>query len=72
MKQRNKWEKLYEAAILETDNSKLKERIDAALAAIEVCLREFGQNRTGTPKERQALREALKGLAVLREKAPPR
>ena len=35
------WDPLYAAAILETDRSKLKSRIDAAQAAIDRRLREM-------------------------------
>ncbi len=72
MNQRNNWEELYEAAILETDRSKLNERIDAALVAIESRLQALNENQSGDTEEQQAIRKALKGLGALREKAPPR
>jgi hypothetical protein len=60
------WEKLYQAAILETDWSKIEERIQAADTAISKRLHEFSLDHGGTPEENQRLRDALSGLSVLR------
>lgn len=60
------WKNLYTAAILETDWSKLNERIRAADLAIKGRLFEFSQNHGGTPEENQAIRDAVSGLTVLR------
>ena len=60
------WKELYEAAILETDDGKLQERVQAAKAAIEARLQEL-QGDHGTPEEKQAISDALHGLDVLRE-----
>jgi hypothetical protein len=62
----NEWEKLYQAAILETDWSKLEEQIHATDSAISARLHEFSLNHGGTPEENQRLRDALSGLSVLR------
>jgi hypothetical protein len=62
----NEWEKLYQAALLETDWSKIEEQIHAADSAISARLHEFSLNHGGTPEENQRLRDALSGLSVLR------
>jgi hypothetical protein len=48
--------KLYEAAILETDWTRMEERIHAAEAAIKGKLHEFTLNHGGAPEENQAHR----------------
>ena len=60
------WEELYQAAIVETDWSKMEERIQAVESAIGARLDEFSVNHGGTPEENQRLRDALSGLSVLR------
>jgi hypothetical protein len=45
------WERLYTAAILETDRSKLKSRIDAVQAAIDSRLQEMDSDHGGTTAE---------------------
>ena len=60
------WQELYQAAILETDWSKIEERIQAADSAISARLHEFSIDHGGTPEENQAIRDALAGLTVLR------
>ena len=60
------WEELYQAAIVETDWSKMEERIQAVESAIAARLDEFSVNHGGTPEENQRLRDALSGLSVLR------
>jgi hypothetical protein len=60
------WEKLYQAAILETDWLKIEERVKAADSAISARLHEFSSDHGGTPEENQRLRDALSGLSVLR------
>jgi hypothetical protein len=44
------WDEVYEAAIVETDRSKLKLRIDAARAAIDRRLQEMSVDHHGTPR----------------------
>jgi hypothetical protein len=60
------WVKLYQEAILETDWSKIEERIQAVDSAISARLHEFSLDHGGTPEENQRLRDALSGLTVLR------
>jgi hypothetical protein len=62
----SEWGKLYQAAILETDWSKIEERIEAADLAIKGRLYEFSQDHGGTPEENQAIGDALNGLTILR------
>ena len=60
------WEESYEAAMLETDDKKLPNRLQAAKAAIDNRLHELQFDHGGTPEERQAITDALGGLNVLR------
>ena len=60
------WQKLYQAAILETDWSKIVERIRVVDSAISARLHEFSVDHGGTPEENQRLKDALNGLSVLR------
>jgi hypothetical protein len=62
------WERLYTAAILETDRSKLKSRIDAAQAAIDRRLQEMSADHGGTAKERLEIETAQAGLDVIRKR----
>jgi hypothetical protein len=66
MKAHYVWEESYKAAILETDDKKLRERLQAAKAAIDNRLHELQTDHGGTPEERQAISDALGGLNVLR------
>lgn len=66
------WMNLYKAAILETDWSKMQERIEAADLAIQGRLFEFSQDHGGTLEENQAIRDALSGLTVLRRELKAR
>jgi len=60
-----RWQRQYEAAILETDRSRLPQLIEATHAAIDARIRELRQNHGGTSEEQQALADALAGLQVL-------
>lgn len=60
------WARSYEAAILETDRSKLAHHIRIAEQAISARERELNDNHGGTAEERSAIRDALSGLRVLR------
>ena len=60
------WHELYKAALLETDWSKMDERIQAAESAIQNRKREFALNSGGTQEENQSLADAINGLSVLR------
>jgi hypothetical protein len=66
MKAHYVWEESYQAAILETDDKKLQNRIQAAKAAIDNRLHDLPADHGGTPEERQAITDALGGLNVLR------
>jgi hypothetical protein len=48
------WQELYKAALLETDWSKMEERIQAAESAIQNRKREFALNSGGTQEENQS------------------
>jgi uncharacterized protein YecA (UPF0149 family) len=64
-----KWHEVYKAALLETDWSKIEERITAAKAALHERKNEFALNHGGTPEENHAIEDALRGLGVLRDDA---
>jgi hypothetical protein len=59
------WQSQYQAAMLELDPSKLPERILCAHQAISQRLRALSQDHFGTPEERNAIADALNGLAIL-------
>jgi hypothetical protein len=61
------WAKLYEAAILETDRSRLAAHLEAAEAAIKLRMQELCRHHDGTEEERIAINDALSGLRVLRQ-----
>jgi hypothetical protein len=60
------WQASYQAAILETDDRKLQQRLQVAKAAIDDRLHEMHLDHGGAPEERQAITDALGGLNVLR------
>jgi len=61
------WEKLYQAAVLETDWSQIEEHIQAAESAINQRLHEFSMNHGGTPEEKQAITDAVIALETLQK-----
>jgi hypothetical protein len=61
------WTRSYEAAILETDRTKLAARSQAAEAAIKVRAQELSDHYEGTEEERIAINDALSGLRILRQ-----
>jgi hypothetical protein len=61
-----KWHEVYHAALLETDWSKMEERIQKAEAGLHERKREFDMDHGGTSEENQAIEDALRGLGVLR------
>lgn len=61
-----RWEKLYEAAVLETDWAHMEDRIQVAESAIKARLLEFSSNHGGTKEEKQAIVNALTSLNSLR------
>ena len=60
------WEHEYIAAVLETDNAVLPERISTAELAIAKRVDALNMNHGGTPEEQQSLAAALAGLNKLR------
>ena len=65
MKADDVWQELYKAAVLEADDEKLQERIQAAKGAIDARLHEMLLDHGGAAEERQAISDALAGLNVL-------
>jgi hypothetical protein len=61
------WQELYATALLETDWTKIEQKIQAAEGEIGARLHEFSLNHGGTPEENQAIVDALHGLDVLRK-----
>lgn len=59
------WQPKYQAAMLELDPSKLRQRILAAHIAISERLRILAQDHFGTAEERAAIADAVHGLAML-------
>jgi hypothetical protein len=59
------WQHEYQAALLELDNEKLRERVAAAETAIFNRLQAISQGSNNTA-ERQALEDALASLRVLK------
>ena len=64
-----KWHEVYKAALLETDWTKMEERIQTAETALHERKNEFDLNHGGEPEENQAIEGALTGLRVLRDDA---
>jgi hypothetical protein len=60
------WQNLYSEALLETDWTKIEDRIDAADVAINRKRKEFELDHGGTPEENQAIEDALNALKVLK------
>ena len=61
------WQELYATALLETDWTKIEEKIQAAEHGIGARLHEFSLNHGGTPEENQAIVDAMNGLDILRQ-----
>ena len=59
-----KWHEVYKAALLETDWTKMEERIQEAEAALHARKNEFDLNHGGTPEENQAIENSLNGLMI--------
>lgn len=64
-----KWQELYRLAVLETDGNRIEERVQALESAVKERLHEFSLNHGGTPKENQAIVDALHALDLLRKEA---
>jgi hypothetical protein len=63
------WQKLYRAAIIESDRSKLRQRVEDADAAILKRSRRLAKSPTNSGKEEEAITRALYILSLLRTKA---
>jgi hypothetical protein len=64
-----RWHESYKAALLETDWTKMPERIQSAESEIHKRQRLLSEDHGGTPEERQALADAITGMKVLRREA---
>jgi hypothetical protein len=60
------WQESYQAALLETDWTKMQERVQTAESAIHQRRLVLSQDHGGTDEERAALVNAMGGLRVLR------
>ena len=60
------WQESYQAALLETDWTKMHERVQTAESAIHQRRLVLSQDHRGTDEERAALVNAMSGLRVLR------
>jgi hypothetical protein len=69
MTSKDSWFDFYKAALLETDWTKMQERIQAAESAMDDRQRVLSADHGGTPEERQALADAISGLKVLRRES---
>lgn len=65
MKVDYEWQRPYVAAVLETDRTKLPQRIAEAHAAIKGRVGELSQDHMGTAEEQKAIDIALGGLNLL-------
>jgi hypothetical protein len=63
------WEKLYRAAIIESDRSKLLQRVEDADTAILERSRRLSKSPANSGKEQEAITQALHILSLLRAKA---
>jgi hypothetical protein len=59
------WHESYKAAVLETDWSRLHDRVRAALHEIYERTRILSENQAGTQEERQAIEDAFRSLKFL-------
>ncbi|MGA2391317.1 MAG: hypothetical protein ABSF97_20320 [Candidatus Sulfotelmatobacter sp.] len=60
------WYESYESVVLETDWTKMHERIQSAESKINDRKRVLSQDHGGTPEERQAIANALNSMCTLR------
>jgi hypothetical protein len=67
---KQEWEKLYRAAVLESDRSKLAQRIEDAQTAILGRKRRLAKSPAGHEKEYEAISRALHILSLLRDVGP--
>jgi hypothetical protein len=66
------WQESYQAAMIETDDKMLPNRLQLAKAAIDTRLHDLQMDHGGTPEERQAISDALAGLNILRRELEKR
>jgi hypothetical protein len=62
-----KWQASYQAAVLETDWTKMQERLQKAVSEIHNRRLALSQDHSGTAEEREALDDAMNGLQSLRK-----
>jgi hypothetical protein len=60
------WQDSYQAALLETDWTKMQERVQTAESEIHKRRLVLSQDHGGTQEERDALVNAMNGLGILR------
>ena len=60
------WHDVYKTAILETDWTKMQQRLQAAELEIQKRQHVLSLDHGGTPEERQAIADALKGMKNLK------
>jgi hypothetical protein len=60
------WYESYEAVVLETDWTKMQDRIQSAESKINNRKRVLSEDHGGTPEERQAIANALNAMGTLR------
>ena len=65
------WQQSYQAALLETDWTKMQERVQTAGSEVHKRRLALSQDCDGTPEEREALVNAMSGLRVLQMDAAP-
>jgi len=63
------WQESYQAAVLETDWTKMQERVQTAESEIHQRRLVLAQDHGGTVEEREALVNAMSGLRILRTDA---
>jgi hypothetical protein len=63
------WHESYRAALLETDWTRMQERVEVAESEIHKRQRVLSEDHGGTPEERQAIADALNGMKALRREA---
>jgi hypothetical protein len=63
------WYEAYKTAVLETEWTKMQERLQSAESAIRERQHVLSMDHGGTPEERQAIAAALNGMKALRKDA---
>ena len=61
-----RWQESYQAALLETDWTKMQDRVQTAESEIHKRRLVLSQDHSATPEEREALVNAMSGLWALR------